>query len=79
MTGQFDKYFTKIKGDSLSDEFKDLIVKMLAYHGKDRPTIEDIKIHPWFTKAYDSEMTRDVLIKKRQQFAEGQKCEFINK
>ena len=78
-TGQFKKYFAKIKGDHLSEEFKDFIMKMLAYHGKDRPTIEDIKNHPWFTKAYDKEKTRDVLIKKRQEFVDRQKCEFINK
>lgn len=40
VTGQHEKYFNKIKGDYLSDNFKDLIVKMLAYNARDRPTIE---------------------------------------
>ena len=34
-----EKYFQKVKGDNLSNEFKDLIVRMLSLNGKDRPTI----------------------------------------
>jgi len=32
----------------LSDEFKDFVVKLLAYNYSDRPSIEEIKDHPWF-------------------------------
>lgn len=35
-----EKYFQKVKGENLSDEFKDLIVRMLAFNGKDRPTLQ---------------------------------------
>lgn len=68
VTGQHQKYFNKIKGDYLSDDFKDLIVKMLAYHGRDRPTLEQIKNHRWFTASYDKKKARDELIKKHQEF-----------
>jgi serine/threonine protein kinase len=56
-----DRYFQKVKGENLSDEFKDLIVKMLSFKGKDRPTIPEIEEHPWFTKAFDKEATRQKL------------------
>lgn len=47
------QYFKKVRGDNLSPEFKDLIVKMLSYNGKDRPTIEQVESHPWYTRPYD--------------------------
>lgn len=67
-TGQHQKYFTKIKGDNLSDEFKDLIVRMLAYEGSSRPTLQEIKKHPWFTQPYDKKKVRDELAGKYQEF-----------
>lgn len=30
-----------------SEEFKDLVVSMMAYHFYDRPSIRDIRNHPW--------------------------------
>ena len=32
-------YFKKVKGENLSPEFKDLVIRMLSYNGKDRPTM----------------------------------------
>jgi len=40
VNGKIDQYFKKIKGQHFSDDFKDLIIKMLAYDGNDRPTID---------------------------------------
>ena len=31
-----------------SDEFKDLIIKMLQFNPKDRLSLEDIKKHAWY-------------------------------
>lgn len=39
LTGQLDTYWTKVKGESLSEKFKDLILKMFSYEGASRPTI----------------------------------------
>ena len=36
------------EGCSFSPEFKDLITKMLLLIPSDRPTIDEIKNHPWF-------------------------------
>jgi len=33
--------------DEFSDEFKDLVIKMLSYNFLDRPSLEKIKNHPW--------------------------------
>ena len=57
-----DQYFKKVRGESLSPEFKDLIVKMLSYNGKDRPTIQQIESHPWYTKPFDVEQTKERLL-----------------
>lgn len=67
MNGETDKYFKKIKGEHLSKEFRDLVMRMLAYKGSDRPTIEEIKKHPWFTKPFNKQETRSELIKKHQE------------
>lgn len=32
----------------LTDDFKDLIVRLLTYECKDRPTLKQIQNHPWF-------------------------------
>ena len=45
--GQIEKFFECSGVEHLSAEFKDLISKMLAYEGSERPTIEDIRTHPW--------------------------------
>jgi serine/threonine protein kinase len=33
--------------NEFSPEFKDLVFKMLSYNMVDRPSIEQIKDHPW--------------------------------
>jgi len=38
-----ESYFKKVGGDNCSDEFKDLISKMLCYFPKKRTTIEQLK------------------------------------
>jgi hypothetical protein len=30
-----------------SDDFKNLVLSMMSYHSYDRPSIEDIRNHPW--------------------------------
>ena len=37
----------------LSDEFKDLILSMLDYDPNLRPTVEEVRQHPWMKVAYD--------------------------
>ena len=46
-TNQTDKYFMKTNQRNLSPEFKDLILKFFAYEGDQRPTIEQVRSHPW--------------------------------
>jgi serine/threonine protein kinase len=41
------KTFTT-SGKNLRDDFKDLIVKMVAYDYVERPTLTEIKNHSWF-------------------------------
>lgn len=40
LEGNLDTYWKKTGGESLSPEFKDLIIRMFSYKGSDRPTIE---------------------------------------
>jgi len=47
LSGKIDTYFQKVNGNNLSPEFKDLILKFFAYDGSNRPTIEQIRAHPW--------------------------------
>lgn len=47
LTGKTDTYFQKVNGTGLSEDFKDLILKLFSYNGAERPTIEQIRAHPW--------------------------------
>jgi len=65
--GELDKYWNKTGGDSLSSDFKDLIVKMLSFEGEDRPTLDDIKNHPWMQVPIDDNAIRISLINKLKE------------
>ena len=45
---QYFDIFKNIINVELSENFKDLYTKMIAYEPKNRPTIEEILAHPWF-------------------------------
>ena len=47
LSGNLDTYWKKTGATGLSDEFKDLILKMFSYDGSKRPTIKQIREHPW--------------------------------
>jgi serine/threonine protein kinase len=42
-----DGFVIHHKQDDFSPEFKDLVLKMIAYNMLDRPSISQIKQHPW--------------------------------
>ena len=51
-----ETYWTKVNGHGLSANFKDLILKMFAYDGNERPTIDQLREHPWMQEpSYDHE------------------------
>ena len=50
LDGRIDTYFSKVNGNSLSAPFKDLILKLFAYQGDARPTIEQIRAHEWMNQ-----------------------------
>lgn len=59
LSGKIDTYFQKVNGNNLSAEFKDIILKFFAYDGANRPTIEQIRAHPWMNNgSYNHEATR---------------------
>lgn len=63
LEGKTDLYFQKVNGTGLSDDFKDLILKFFSYEGDMRPTIEQIRAHPWMQSAtFDFEATRTQLL-----------------
>jgi len=40
LKGDLETYWKKTGGQNLSPEFKDLIIKMFSYDGKQRPTVD---------------------------------------
>lgn len=59
LDGKYDTYFAKVNGNSLSEPFKSLILKLFAYEGDERPTIEQIRSGEWLNDpSYDQEATR---------------------
>ena len=65
MTDQLDLFFSSHKVTHLSANFKDLIVRMLAYDSKRRPTIDDIRNHPWMKeKGFQINLESKLRLKK---------------
>ena len=40
LNGRIEQYFNKVNGNTLTEDFKDLILKLFSYDGDKRPTIE---------------------------------------
>lgn len=58
-----DTYFTKVNGNGLSEEFKNLILSFFQYDPEKRPTMQQIKAHPWMNKpGFNLETTRANLL-----------------
>merc|ERR1719409_1040266 len=66
LTGKIDHYWKKVGGQNLSDEFKDLILKIFSYDGKQRPTVEEIKNHPWMKKPFSVKLQRQTIQEQLQ-------------
>merc|ERR1712036_72079 len=63
LQGQNDTYFQKVNGTDLSDDFKDLILRFFAFDGNTRPTIEQVRAHPWMQAGtFNYEATRTELL-----------------
>jgi len=63
LTGQIDTYFSKVNGAGLSQEFKSLILGLFEYDGEKRPSLDDIRNHPFLNKpGFDYEATRQQLL-----------------
>lgn len=55
---KLDSYWKKVRAYDLSDEFKDLIIKMVSYDASKRPTISELKEHPWIKALISTELIR---------------------
>ena len=63
LTGQIDTYFSKVNGCHLSEDFKDLILRLFSYNPEERLTLEQLKSHPWVTNSnIDYENMRQSLL-----------------
>jgi len=60
--GKHEEYWKRTGGEDLSDEFKDLILKMFNYDGKKRPTIDELKNHPWMKLPYSIKTTKENIV-----------------
>ena len=64
LNGKLVQYWQKTGGQNLSPEFKDLILKMFSYDGSKRPTVEELKSHPWMNMKLDIKASRAGLIEQ---------------
>ena len=83
LQGSHDTYFQKVNGTGLSEDFKDLILRFFSYNGAERPTIEQVKNHPWMNSStFDYEATRQQLLNtlaQKQQKQASQQMEQMTK
>merc|ERR1712159_828681 len=64
LNGKLDTYWKKTGGENLSDDFKDLVLKMFNYDGKQRPTIEELKNHPWMQTPYNVKSVKEGIMER---------------
>lgn len=57
-------FWERVDDITVSDEAKDLIIRMFHPDQKKRFTIEQVKNHPWLKKKFDHKETRQQLIDK---------------
>ena len=62
LKGDLKTYWQKTGGTKLSEEFKDLIIKMFSYDGSQRPTIDQIRAHPWMQVPFNMKQIRSDLL-----------------
>mmetsp|Transcript_13574 Transcript_13574/g.23098 ORF Transcript_13574/g.23098 Transcript_13574/m.23098 type:complete len:408 (+) Transcript_13574:43-1266(+) len=67
INGKYEQYWQKVGGKELSEDFKDLIIKIFSYDSAKRPTIEEIKSHPWMQKPIDVKVARTTILEKLQE------------
>jgi len=79
LTGQIETYFEKVNGTGLSNDFKDMILKLFSYNGKDRYNIEQLKAHPWLNKpGFNKDQVRDMLLAELEAKREAAKPQPFN-
>ena len=66
-TKKLDQYWKKVGGQTLSDDFKNLILSIFEHDGNKRPTLEQIRKHPWMQKPFSVKLTRQNLMDKLQE------------
>ena len=62
LKGDMETYWNKTGGQKLSKEFKDLIIKMFSYDGSKRPSIDEIRAHPWMQAPFNMKQIRSDLL-----------------
>merc|ERR1719321_1316238 len=65
LDGNFEEYWNLTSGLNISDDFKDLTMKMLSYNPADRPSIEEIREHPWMRKLNKNKAENEIMRKLR--------------
>merc|ERR1719321_456759 len=66
LDGKFEEYWNLTSGLNISDDFKDLTMKMLSYNPEERPTIDEIKEHPWMKNHNPIKAQKEIMSKLRR-------------
>jgi len=57
-----------VNGANLSDDFKDLILRLFSYDPESRMTLEEVRAHPWLqSNSFDHEAVRTELLESLAQ------------
>lgn len=67
LQGKKEQYWKKVGGEGLSAEFKDLILSIFSYDGNKRPTVKQIREHPWMQQQFSMKLTRSNVLEKLQE------------
>ena len=62
MTGQYELYFTKTNASGLSQEFKDFYTSLMKHDPAQRPSLQQLREHPWIAQESQAEKSHARLI-----------------
>lgn len=62
--GKNENYWKHVGDKALSDEFKDLFQQIISYNPNKRPSIEEVRNHPWMKKSGDHDEGERIKLRK---------------
>lgn len=59
---KLDEYWTAVNGKHLSDEFKEIFLRMVSKDPEQRPSVDELMECAWMKRSFNVELTKEIII-----------------